>query len=360
MQSRLLSSRRSRWLATGAIALATVLLVIFGLLPSLASDPRPLRVGFANNAVAQDVATPGEAAQLISGAGARIDRVQVEWATLEPAPGRYRFGRYDAIYRADLARGLRPLFILAYAPNWAGNGACDGRISSCHMGPGPGHFRDFARTAALLARRYPRLAGIEIWNEPNTPYFWAPRADPRAYAALLKRSFKAINRVAPTMPVAGGSMASSPGIDPGSLTAPDFLRAVYASGGGNSMDALSIHPYPDPGDTTVQSALDRLREVREVRDDRGYRATPLWVTETGISTTGPGAVPPEVQAYVLLRLYDVLRRQRGVKMVLIHTLVEPSRSLLDPELGYGVLTSDHTPKPAYCTLSSAWAGKASC
>jgi polysaccharide biosynthesis protein PslG len=343
-------SRRAAWvgasLAVGGLALA------LSLVPK---EQESIPIGFNNNAVTQMVATPPKVARLISRVGADVDRVQIDWASLEPAPGRYRFAAYDAIYRADLAHGIHPLFVFAFAPNWATDGTCDS--SSLHCPPTPNHYSDAARTAALIATRYPRLEGIEIWNEPNTSHFWAPAADPAAYTALLKACYAAIKKSRPTMMVAGGSMSSSPSSGDGNLIASDFLGGIYLHRGQDVMDAISVHAYPDPGDVSVESAIDGLEQVRGVRDRVGDGAIPLWVTETGMSTAGSGAVPAEVQSLVLLRLYDELRRQRGVEMVLFHTLVDPPGDPSNAETGFGVVNRDLQPKPAYCALSSAWSGQ---
>jgi exo-beta-1,3-glucanase (GH17 family) len=218
-----------------------------------------------------------------------------------------------------------------------------------------------ARTAAAIARRYPRAAGIEIWNEPNTPYFWAPKPDPIAYAKLLAQCYKAIKRVRPKMRVAGG--ATSSGVPsqpaPGQIVATDFVAALQASGGFRHMDALSLHAYAEQGDTSGESAVANVQAVREVLS-RKNRKMPIWITETGVTTSGPDAVSPEAQALTLLRLSQRLPEVAGVEMVLIHTLVEPPGDPNSPETGFGVVRSDMQAKPAYCILREAWAGKDGC
>jgi hypothetical protein len=316
------------------------------------------RAGFNNNAVTRGVASPEQAAELLAATGATIDRVQIDWAEIEPAPRQYDLRVPDAIYSADLAQGVRPLFIFAFAPAWANGGVCDSRVATCHLPPTPEHYADAARTVAMLAKRYPRLAGIEIWNEPNTAYFWAPGADPEAYAALLEASYAAIKQVDPAMPVAGGSVSSSPGTSPGTMTGADFLERIYELDAGRSMDVISIHPYPEQHDLTAETAIDLIEEAIAIRDRFGDEGKPIWVTETGMTRTGPQAVSADDQAEALVALLDRLGEFSSVKMILVHTLIEPLRSLADPERGYGILTPDLQPLPAYCALASAWSGDA--
>ncbi len=344
---------------TGRVLLALVVAVAAGALIVALADLQPhsreVKVGFNDNAVTDRVATPTQVARLLRAVGARIDRVQVNWTTFEPTPGSYRFAPYDAIYRSDLRSGIRPLFIFAYAPGWAAAPGCD--AARFHCPPGPRRFAAAARSAAALAARFPRLAGIEIWNEPNTPFFWAPGADPGAYAALLKACYAAIKRVDPSITVAGASTASTPFSSGGYMRPTDFLAALYRDGAGGDMDAISLHAYPDPGDLSAESAAEEVEAVRSIRDRLGGERTPLWVTETGLSTTGRDAVPDAVQALVLLRLYEKLRDESGVEMVLVHTLIDPPRGAADAETGYGIVRDDLRPKPAYCWLGSAWGGR---
>jgi hypothetical protein len=353
MCSVAMPSRRTRiGLVLALVAIATVVVIAVA---TGSKDRRPgVEVGFNNNAVGQGVAEPRDAARLIAGTGAEIDRVQIDWHSLEPVPGVYRWERYDAIYEADLDAGLRPLFIFAYAPEWAHGDICPLLNRDCHAPPAPEFVDDAARTAAKIARRYPRAAGIEIWNEPNLPYFWHPAADPAAYADLLAAAHDAIKQVDPGMPVLGGSTSDSQIDRPGQIEAPEFVRAILAAGAGRKMNALSVHAYPDPADVSGRSAVMDLESVRDVL---GKRRLPIWITETGISTSGPGAVSPEAQALALVNLDDELAKAPGVDAILVHTLVRPHADPSSPEGGFGIVDQDLVPTQAYCDLAEAWGGE---
>ena len=317
----------------------------------------PVRVGFNNNAVTDKVASPWVAAELLSGVGAQVDRVQIGWDALEPSPGEYNFATFDAIYQADLARGIRPLFIFAFAPKWASGSVCAGNIPGCHAPPTPQYYDEAARTAAVIAARYPEAAGIEIWNEPNTPYFWQPAPNPAAYTALLIACKKAIEAVDPSMPVAGGAMAAGMAGSPGKIPAPTFLAQMYEHGAAGAMDAISMHTYPDPG---ADPAVAAVNTIRGVRNAYGDSATPIWITEAGASTTGTGAVSEAGQAQLVGELNRRLQAIPGVRMVLFHTLVEPNRGPVSIETGFGMVSSAGRKKPAYCALGSAWGRPAAC
>jgi hypothetical protein len=359
-------SRADRTVALfAAAALGAALIALLALWPSSEAARQAVRFGFNNNSVGHRVATPDQAAAMIAAAGGEVDRVQINWSDFEPSPGQREFAFLDPIYEADLRHGVRPLFIFSTAPAWATNEPCVNQPDPCLAPPSPEHYDDMARTAAKIAQRYPGAAGIEIWNEPNTPHFWAPAADPHAYAKLLKACYRAIKRVRPRMPVTGGATSSgNPGPVPGHIVAPDYVSALKARRAFRHMDALSLHAYPDPGDTSGDSAVANAEAVRAVAKKR----FPLWVTETGVSTTGSQAVSEEAQALTLTSVSTKLPAVPRVRMVLVHTLVDPPGAVGDAETGFGVVRRASLPaiepalqpKSAYCALRQAWGGDPGC
>ena len=326
--------------------------------PAQPPIPREMPVGFNNNAV-RDGLPPATAADLLSAVGATIDRVQINWGRFERTPGNYDFAFSDGIYAADLARGIRPLFILAYAPRWASGSTCAGVSGTCLAGPAPDYHDDFARAAAALAERYPGAAGIEVWNEPNLAHFWRPAADPDAYASVLRQAYVAIREVDPEMSVAGGSVVVTDPPATGSIGATDFLREVFEAGAAGAMDAISMHAYAR-GDPSGNPAVSAVQMVRDARDSWGDPSKPLWVTETGWSSTAAAGLGEVGQAAALAVLDGRLRAEPDVEMLLVHTLIDPSLGLINPESGFGIVRSDLSRKPAFCVLALAWAGSAAC
>ncbi|MEA2126415.1 MAG: polysaccharide biosynthesis protein PslG, partial [Solirubrobacteraceae bacterium] len=187
------------------------------------------------------------------------------------------------------------------------------------------------------------------WNEPNLTHFWASGPDPARYTELLRGARAAVKGVAPRMPVLGGSLAPVRGeettaIGEGLLP---FLRGMYANGARGLMDGISLHPYPfGRFHGGVYETIDATLAARDAAGDR----TPLWLTETGLSTTdGYNAVQ---QAMVLGDLVPRLRRRPEVRGVFVHTLVDPARpNPADPEDGFGIMRGPRAVKPAFCALA---------
>jgi hypothetical protein len=282
-------------------------------------------------------------ARKVDALGADSQRFVVDWSIVEPSPPsparNYRFEAFDAMYRADLARGIRPLIVVLNAPAWAAEpGARPGSLAN--NPPAASRLRDWAAFVQTVAERYPRAVGIELWNEPNLKTFWGsgsplPRPDPARYAALLEAGYTAVKSADPGMPVIGGAVSPTQAEANGDIPPTDFVRGLLESGAGEHMDALSLHPYPGTGGVAQTLAL--IDQVRSVRDELGGSETPLWLTEIGVTTSGPAATSEARQARDLARICAAVARAPDVDAVYLHNLVELPGSHASPEPGFGLL-----------------------
>ena len=127
-----------------------------------------------------------------------------------------------------------------------------------------------------------------------------------------------------------------------------FLDAVLRAGGGSYMDGIAIHPYVHFDQ--IGSLAGLVASLRAVRDANHDSRLSLWVTEIGLSTTGPRGISEAAQAGGLTRIYRILASERDIRAIVVHSLIEApgSRGVAGP--GYGVVRANLTPKPAYCSL----------
>lgn len=294
-------------------------------------------------------------APIVANSGARIHRLVVDWRSVEPYRGTLHWGHVDMAVSALEARGVKVLLTILFAPAWAVDAesrrVCGG---GCRRPPAREHTADFADFAAKAARRYPNAAGIEIWNEPNLITFWQPRPDAGHFTQLLRASYDAIKAVDREMPVIAGGFGNLHESNVEGVGFAAYLADVYAAGGRGHMDAIGLHDYPY---SLLDSAITySLNEARRVRNAAGDNDLPLWITETGISTTGSGiyAFSEAQQASGLVNILGRLRAQPDVEAIMIHTLVEQSAlpSALGELGGYGVLRSNLSRKPAYCWIAN--------
>jgi hypothetical protein len=325
-----------------------------------AIDPE---LGFNDNSVRARQVSAEQAAVLTEMVGAGIHRLGFDWRFVEQERDRYTWSDYDRIYAAMRARGIRPLFVLLYAPAWARDSAssCDGELT-CRFPPAREYLGQWREIAALLATRYPEAAGIEIWNEPNETDFWRPTPDPVRYTGLLREAYTAIKAVNPRMPViTGGFSNRAVTTGDGRLAMAEFIEGMYANGGAGHFDALGFHAYP--GSIEFENYDRTLREARAAKARHGDSAIPLWVTETGFSTTGSDPVlrlsEPE-QATATVELYRRLKSEPDVRAIILHTLIEPLGSSLGRDPGFGLIRLDGRPKPGYCALVQAVRGVDAC
>ncbi len=309
-------------------------------------------------------ATPDAIAGLVASLGASSQRFVIDWRLAEPRPPRgahrYRFERFDPMYRADLRRGVRPLLVALNAPRWA---ADPGSSSAPFVNnpPAAGHIADWQAFLRAVAYRYPEALGIEIWNEPNLATFWGggseTRPDPDRYTELLRAGYAAVKSVSRRLPVIGGALAANQLASPrGNIPAREFADSMFADGAAAYMDGISLHPYPGTGG--VRQTLAGLEQVEQARDEAGA-ATPLWVSEVGVTTTGPDRVSESQQAAELVEICEVLVRNPAVEAVYFHNLIARHGSLQNPEPGFGLVQAlpDGVlrPKPAFNALRASLA-----
>lgn len=306
-------------------------------------------LGFNDNAVRAGQLGAAQDAALTESVGAGITRLTFDWRYAEPRPGEFHLEDYDRIYAESISRGVRPLLVLAFAPGWARQSLLC--FSDCRYPPAPEYYWAWRRIAATLAVRYPKAAGIEIWNEPNEAEFWNPGPSPRVYTDLLNQAYPAIKRANPAMRVVTGGFSNRRSDQGANLGLASFLRGIYASGARGSFDVLGFHAYPES--PRMEALPHTLDAVAGIPARNGDGRTPLWVTETGMSTTDPDPrfrVTPAQQADGMAATIRALRKG-GARVVLVHTLVDAARSRSPREPGYGMFRSDGTPKPAACTLA---------
>lgn len=297
------------------------------------------------------------AARAAADGGATSTRIIVDWSWIEATDDVYTWGVLDGVYRADLARGLRPLIGITGAPRWAWpKGARCAAEAHCAYPPGRRYDADYQELLRNLTRRYPQAVAIEIGNEPNLSWAWAGGLSPARYTQLLKRAYRAVKSVDPAMPVLSGGLAAVMGENRtrDAIGLRRFLQAMYDNGAKGSMDGISVHPYPRS--VNFANSFAALSVVKDVRSANGD-SVPLWVTEMGMTTSVFSAYE---QAITLPALRQALLGDPEIRGVYLHTLYDDPTNSEPEERGYGLLGADGTPKPAYCALARASGSRAPC
>lgn len=338
------------------------LLLAVGLAVSLAAGPGSSghRVDYGFN----DSAGPSSYPLQVE-LGVPVRRMLVGWNQVQPSFGVWDWSQTDTEYADLLAAGLRPLLVAMAPPCWAHpSDPCAG-VDLGVTPQDPAYDGAWSEFVGRLASRYPAAVGIEIWNEENLAQGFLPTPDPARFTQLLQEAYVAVKGVDPGMPVISGGLFVSPVSGPGGIGDAQFLRGMYAAGAKGYMDGIGIHIYPTAG--TVAGDVDEmendLNALRWVRNAAGDAATPIWITEMGISTASETAAS---QTTELVSLVQQAGQDPDVPVAILHRLIDPpatssgSTTFAGLEPGYGVFNSDGTPKPAACALSALFGGTLSC
>ena len=236
--------------------------------------------------------------------GIRYARQSFSWAEIEPAPGEYAWERYDAIVDALNRRGISPVAVVHRSPAWIRSPEGASAFDAA-----PADLAAFERFVAALAGRYgDRVPFIQVWDLPNRPTNWGnspPNAT--AYVSLLAVGSNAARGANPNAVVLLAELDPFP-TDGGSNDL-RFLREIYAAGGAPFFDIVAARvdggartPY-DPAIREGEPALSRVILLREVIDQAGDLAKPIWATHFGWRAAPGTSVSEETQAdYVLAGL----------------------------------------------------------
>ncbi|MFI8106665.1 cellulase family glycosylhydrolase [Streptomyces sp. NPDC086023] len=279
-----------------SMGLMLVLLWLAGMLLGCAPQPvAGLRVGIAygDRLVRMSDQELGAALDDAVAVGARWVRADLSWASVQAdGPDTFQWEGFDRVVAAVEARGLSLLPILGFTPPWARPAGCADK--ECRPAR-PEQFAAFARAAA--ARYAPRgVHTWEVWNEPNLTRSWKPAPDAGAYTVLLRMTGRALRERDPVAYVILGGLAATRTED-GDVSQTEFLQEVSVRGGNRLVDAVGYHPYTYPflasAVTRWRTAWERMEGVRDsirsVLIANGTPKLPVWITEFGAPTNGPGA-----------------------------------------------------------------------
>jgi hypothetical protein len=278
---------------------------------------------------------------MTKGMGFNWVKQQVEWSHFEGSKGARDFGGLDPIVNAANGAGVKVLFSVVKAPDWARPGETDRSVA----GP-PGNPQDFADFLGAMAAHYRgRVHAYEVWNEQNLHYEWGnePLSAAR-YVGLL------------------------------------YLRQMYAAGLRGCSDAVGVHPsgYNNPatvgpGWTTAAEPgfkghrsfyfRGTMEAYRSVMRAYGDAAKKLWVTEFGWATVenlGAGPAPgyeyaanntEGEQAQYLVDAFNLARSWGWVGPMFVWNLnFAPVAGPGNEKAAFGLVRGDWSPRPAYEAL----------
>ncbi|GAA1891324.1 cellulase family glycosylhydrolase [Williamsia serinedens] len=280
----------------------------------------------------------------IAAAGLGSIRLPVFWSAIQPVgPSVSLWSVVDHIVDGARARGLQVMATVGGSPPWAGDPAANG-------GPyaAPRDIGQWSTFVRAVAQRYKgRVSTYEVWNEPNSSVFFAPRVDPARYTQLLRAAHAAIEQTDPAATVVAGALGTV--VDTATTGDPvDFVRQMYADGAAGSFDALSVHPYKyDLGLSEAWTVPDspgrQIAEMRRLMDDNGDGGKRMWATEYGLPTSAVGL---DRQAAMIAGFAGDWQQLPFAGPVFWYTLRDKASGVPDDEDNFGLIRTDRSPKPA--------------
>lgn len=121
---------------------------------------------------------------------------------------------------------------------------------------------------------------LEIWNEANIDAFNKNGATPEHYAEMAKRTYRIIKEINPDCIVLGLGTAAKDGLN----IDYEWTKRVFAAGGGEAMDAFSIHPYEWSGTFRDKLWIKSATLLHELMAEYGLQNKEVWITEFGFSS----------------------------------------------------------------------------
>jgi hypothetical protein len=203
----------------------------------------------------------------------RLWDCRVTWRDLNPEKGVFDFTRLDEF----VSKWPKALLVLAGTPEWA---AINPSLKSAPwVGPGsaspPKDLGDWDDFVTAVATRYKGRLNYQIWNEPQSKFFWEGTASFGVLAEMTARAYKIIKKTDPHAIVVAAPVlprTSSGGMVRGSK----WWNALKVEGW--PCDVLSYHSYPEPGRGPEQFKW-QTQQVRTYAVILHAPKKPLWCTE---------------------------------------------------------------------------------
>jgi polysaccharide biosynthesis protein PslG len=228
--------------------------------------------------------------------------------------------------------------------------------------PRPASAQQFANFAAKVAARYAPdgVKYFEIWNEPNDTKFWQPVVNPAFYTRMLIDSYRAIKTVDSSAYIIVGGLAPIWDSANSSLSGPAFLSAIYKDGAEPYFDAVATHPYSFPalpGTYESWSAWSQMSltapSLRSIMKRYGDWRKPIWITEFGAPSNGPGGVGVKGEAAELSQAIKIARATRWIGALYIYTWQDAGTYKGSNADWFGLLNNRGQPKVSYADVAKA-------
>ena len=273
---------------------------------------------------------------LMKEAGVAFIRIDLLWADIEPEDNKFVFSKYDYIIEALWNNDIKILGILGYNRSSKDN--------EWKTAPDPDLFSRYAK--AIVEHYKDKIKYWEIWNEPDSEFYWLPQDGLKAYSEVLKKAYAGIKSTDPTAKVLMGGLA---------MNFEENLSALYKYGCKDYFDIVNIHPFTDP---LLPNALEVLytlyHQTHRTLQKNNDAHKEIWFTEIGCpGRDNPnewwlGQGPTEkIQAHWLEKVYAEPLKWPGVKKIFWAFFRDTPNHWNNGVDSFGLVHTDFSKKPAF-------------
>jgi len=292
------------------------------------------------------------------------------WSDLQSeAGGEFLTGRGYEILNELERRNLQVIVRLGEAPAWSHPSLAG--VTDTFIDAPPDNLADFATYCARIATDFRgRVAGYQVWNEPNLSREWGNRPpDPAGYVGLLKVCGEAIRAVDPNAVIISAGLAPTGNYDASAMPDEIFLQGMYDAGFQEYVDVVGVHapgygaPETDPADAPGGHRFFSFRHVEDIRRrmiangdaDRQIALLEMgWTTDPNDPNYAWFAVDEATQADYLVRAYAYAAAHWSpwVGLMSMIYVADPDWTEANEQYWWAITTPDGRTRPAYADLAN--------
>jgi hypothetical protein len=294
------------------------------------------------------------------------------WEDIQPEPGgAFLTGRGYEILNELERRNLRLIVRLGEAPPWA-HPSVAGEKEVDYIDAPPDDLALMGAYCGAVASAFAgRVAGYQVWNEPNLAREWGNRPpDPAGYVGLLRVCSDAIRAADPAAVIISAGLAPTGTYDATAMPDDLFLQGMYDAGFQRYVDVVGLHapgyaePERDPADAPGGHrffSFRRVEDMRRIMIANGDAARQIALLELGWTTDpiNPDyawfAVDEAQQAEYLVRAYAWAAGNWSpwVGLMSMIYVADPDWTEADEQFWWAITTPGGYTRPAYIALANA-------
>lgn len=298
------------------------------------------------------------------------------WEDIEARPGAIDLSRAEEILHEIERRDLKLVVRLSDVPDWAHPDAAGTKdVDFLDAPPDPAFMDEWARYCGAIATQFAgRIAGYQIWNEPNLTREWGGRPpNAEEYVELLRVCSEAIRAADPAAVIISAGLAPTGTCCEQARPDDLYLQEMYDAGFQQYVDVVGMHapgfspPQISPDEAEQQGSqrfftFRRIEDLREIMVRNGDAARQVALLEVGWNSDTEGynpdyawfAVDLETQAEYMVQAYAYAAEhwRPWVGLMSAIYIADPEWEKEDEEYWWSIIRPGGGIRPSYIELAN--------